>query len=285
MKYKGLLINTLVIIFGDLLLAAGIGVFILPFNIDNGGVSGISVILQKWFDPVLVITLLSWGLFLIGWVFLKEKFAIKTLFSATLYPLFLNLFYRSPLPNMVVNDINDPFLAAVLGSILVGVGLGLVYRVGGTTGGVDVISMLLYKYKGVKLSVSTFIVDILIVLAGMLTVSVGSALYGIVCVVLTSYLIEKVTVMGDSCFMMHIISKEYDAINEYIIKGLSRTCTILDVKGGYDKTEKKMIEVVFNDKEYYKIKYNIEKIDKEAFISIYKAINVYGKGFNTLVKK
>ena len=285
MKYKQRIINGLIITLGNVFLAIGIGLFILPFGIDNGGISGISVILQRFFDPVLVITVLNWILFFTGWIFLKKEFALKTLISVIVYPVILNFLYHSPLPELIKNEVNNPLLAAILGALAVGVGLGIVYRVGGSTGGVDVISVLLYRFKGIKISLSTFFVDFIIVTLGLFTVSIGSALYGIICVILTSYLIEVVTIMGNSSYMIHIVSKEYKLINEYIINDLSRGSTIIQVKGGFDNTDKQMIEVIISEKEFYKVKTAIEKIDKEAFVSVYKAVNVYGNGFQKLTKK
>lgn len=285
MKYKQKIINGLIIVLGNTLLAIGISLFILPFGIDSGGISGISVILQKFFDPVLVITILNWVLFFVGFIFLKKDFALKTLLSAIVYPIILNILYRTPLPEIIKQEVNDPLLASILGAICMGVGLGIVYRVGGSTGGVDVISVILHRFKGIKISLSTFVVDFIIVTLGMFTVSISSGLYGIICVILTSYLIELVTIMGNSSYMMHIVSKEYKAINEYFINELNTGSTIIEVKGGFDSLDKEMIEIVFNEKDYYKIKQNIEKIDKDAFISVYKAVNVYGRGFKKLTKK
>ena len=285
MLNKQKIINGLTIALGDTILAIGIGLFILPFGIDSGGISGISVVLERFFDPVVVITILNWLLFFVGWIFLKKDFALKTLLSAIVYPIVLNILYRSPLPDLIKSEMNDPLLAAILGAAATGIGLGIVYRLGGSTGGVDVISVILYKYKGVKISLSTFVVDFIIVSLGLFTVSINSGLYGIICVILTAYLIEVVTIRGNSSYMIHIVSNEYQAINEYIIKELNRGSTIIEVKGGLNNSEKMMIEVVINEKEYYKIKTSIEKIDKEAFISVYKAVNVYGNGFQTLTKK
>lgn len=283
MKKK--LLNGLVIILGDLLLAIGIALFILPYNIDNGGVTGISVIFKKYFDPAIFILILNWVLFFIGWIFLKKEFAIKTLLSTIVYPIFLNVLYHVSFVDVMKNDINDPLLAAILGSLFVGVGLGLVYKVGGSSGGLDVISVMLNKYKGIKISLSTFILDGIIVLFGTFTVSIASGLYGIIAIIIASYSIELVTIVGNSSYMMHIVSEKSEEINNYIINELSRGSTIIEIKGGMNLEKKTMIEVIFNEKEYYKIKHNIEKIDKEAFISVYKAINVYGNGFNKLANK
>ena len=180
---KKRIINSLVIILGDFLLAVGIGLFILPYNIDNGGVTGISVIFNKLFDPAIFISILNWILFFVGWIFLKKEFAVKTLLSTLVYPVFLNVLYHSSLAEVMKTDINDPLLAAILGSVLVGVGLGLVYKVGGSSGGLDVISVMLNKYKGIKISLSTFMLDSIIVLVGTFTVSIGAGLYGIIAII------------------------------------------------------------------------------------------------------
>ena len=285
MKYKEKILNSLIIVIGNSLLAIGVSLFILPFDIDNGGLSGISVIFRNIIDPALLILILNWILFFIGFIFLKKEFALKTLLSTIVYPLVVNVLYHSDIYEKVLLELNDPLLGAILGAILTGVGLGMVYRVGASTGGLDVISVILNKYKGIKVSLSTFIIDSIIVLIGVFTVSMNSSLYGIIAVIVTSYLIEAITIMGNSSYMMHIVSDKYKEINDYIINDLSRGSTILEVKGGINLDKKEMIEVIINEKEYYKIKHSIEKIDKNAFISVYKAVNVYGNGFNNLTKK
>ncbi len=282
---KERLINSLVIILGNTMLAIATSVFILPFNIDNGGLSGISVVLERWFNPAVVIFVLNWVLFFLGLIFLKKDFALKTLLSTIVYPLVVNLIYYTNLAGNVIKDLNDPLLASIMAAILIGTGLGLVYKVGGSTGGVDVISVMLHKYLGIKISHSTFIIDSIIVALGLFMVSVNSSLYGIICVIIASYLIEVITIKGNSSYMMHIVSDKMELINDYIINELERGSTIISAKGGIRKDEKEMIEVIFNEKEYYKIKHEIQKIDKDAFLSVYKAVNVYGNGFEMISRK
>ena len=116
-------------------------------------------------------------------------------------------------------------------------------------------------------------------------VSVNSSLYGIICVIVASYLIEIITIRGNSSYMMHIVSDKMELINDYIINDLERGSTIIAAKGGIHMDDKQMIEVIFNEKEYYKIKHEIQKIDKDAFLSVYKAVNVYGNGFEMINRK
>lgn len=281
-KHK--IFSFIMVIFGNTLLALGAALFILPFDIDNGGLTGISVILKEVFDPGILIFVLNWIIFFIGLIVLKKEFALKTLLSTIVYPLMLNLFLNTNLPQIITSEINDPLLAAVIGSGLVGIGLGIAYRAGASSGGFDIFFIILNKYKGIKISVSTFITDLIIVLTGLFTVSISSSLYGLICVVITSYLIEFITIRGNSSYMMHIVSEKIDLINEYIIKELQRGSTIIKVIGGINADKKEMIELIFNEKEYYTIKHNIKEIDTDAFISVYKAVNVYGKGFSEIAK-
>ena len=160
---KDKILNSLIIILGNTMLAIATSIFILPFSIDNGGLSGFSVILERWFDPAIVIFVLNWVLFAVGFIFLKKDFALKTLLSTIVYPLVVNLLHFTNSAQYIVKDLNDPLLASIIAAILVGVGLGLVYKVGGSTGGLDVISLILKKYYKIKLSISTFIIDTIII--------------------------------------------------------------------------------------------------------------------------
>jgi len=285
MKYKEKVKNSLIIILGSIIIAVSTALFVLPFEIDTGGLSGISVILKRYFDPAIFILIVNWILFFIGFIFLKKEFALKTLISTIVYPLALNLMYHSDLADIIIKDTPDPLLAAIFSGALYGLGMGLIFRVGGSSGGLDVISVLLNKYKGIKISTNTFIMDFIIVFVGLFTVSINASLYGVISIILTSYLIEVITIRRNSSYMMHIVSDKSKEINNYIINVLERGSTILQVRGGMNLDEKEMIEVIFNEKEYFNIKSNIEKIDKDAFISVYKAVNVYGNGFNRLSKK
>lgn len=276
------IINTLMTIVGNVLLAIGTALFILPFNIDNGGLTGIAIILQDFFDPGTLILILNWIIFFIGLIVLKKEFALKTLVATIVYPLVLNILIKTNISNTITSTV-DPLLAAIIGSGLIGLGLGIAYRAGASSGGFDIIFIILNKYKGIKISVATFITDFIIVSVGLFTVSLDSALYGIICVVITSYLIEYMMIRSNSSYMMHIISDKSKEINEYIINELKRGSTIIKVCGGINNEEKEMIELIFNEHEYYKVKQKIRNIDKDAFISVYKAVNVYGNGFNELV--
>lgn len=279
--------NLIIMIVGNLSLALGISLFILPHGIINGGTSGISLIVEALFgiDPAIIIFVLCWFLFFIGLIVLGKDFALKTLLSTFLYPGFVALFTNVDYFVNLSREIANPLLATLAGAVLVGFGMGMVYRNGGSTGGVDVINLMFKKYFGIKLSISTFVIDTIIITIGLISLSLESALYGILCVLLTSYVIERITISGTSSYMAHIISDKALEINEYLNKVLERGTTLIKASGGISGNEKTVIEVVFNEKEYYDIKKNIYLIDENAFLSIYKTINTYGNGFEEFIAR
>ena len=136
------IINILIIIIGNLSLALATSMFILPHNIVTGGTSGLSIVLDGFFDlnPQLIITITTWLLFFIGLVIIGKKFALRTLLSTFLYPGFVTLFSNLNYINDLSSEVTNPLLATLVGAILAGFGLGIVYRVGASTGGFDVIS-------------------------------------------------------------------------------------------------------------------------------------------------
>lgn len=277
--------NIAIIIIGNLSLSLGTSLFIFPNDIVNGGTSGLGVVLRGFFgiSPELVITVAVWFLFFVGLIVLGKDFALKTLISTILYPLFVNLFSSVPFFQDLANQITNPLLASLTGAVLAGFGLGIVYVVGASTGGFDVICLMLKKYFGVKLSLSTLIIDSIIIMLGLVSISFENALYGLLCVVLTSFIIERITISGTRSYMAHIVSDKLEEINDYLLNVLERGTTLIKAEGGLTRKEKMMIEVVFNEKEYYEIKKNIHLIDENAFMSVYKSINAYGNGFEQVV--
>ena len=149
---KRKVINLLLIILGNLSLAISTSLFILPHSIVNGGTSGISIITDALFgfNPELVILILCWSLFVVGWIFLGKQFALKTLLSTILYPILVNILGNVDYLTSVTSQVSDTLLATITGAILAGFGLGVCYRAGASTGGLDVVCLMLKKYFNIK---------------------------------------------------------------------------------------------------------------------------------------
>lgn len=279
--------NVSLIVLGNICLALGTSLFILPHGIINGGTSGISLIIEGFFNinPNLTISVLTWFLFFMGVITLGKAFTFKTLLSTVLYPILINTFTNLDVLVNLASEVTNTMLAAITGATLTGVGLGIVYREGASTGGVDVISLIMQKYFHVKLSVSTFAIDALIIILGLVSLSLENALYGLISVMIASYLIEKITISGTSSYMAHIVSDKWEEINEFILSKMERGTTLIKAEGGLTNESKMLIEVVFSEKEYYDMKKNVYSVDPSAFISVYKSVNTYGNGFEEVTLK
>ncbi len=287
--------NILLIIAGTLVLSFGTSVFILPFDLVTGGVSGISIVINKLipFEFItidMIITAVTWFLFALGWIFLGRSFAAKTFISAIVYPVgvflftklaspeFLNgFFYLRTYPNTDVSLI----LATLMGGAMVGSGCAITFVGGGSTGGVDVISFIICKiFKRAKSSVVFFVIDATIILCGMFAIgSFVLSLLGIISAFVSALMIEKVFIGSSKSFIAQIITDKYEIINREIIEKVDRGTTVIDITGGYSGQAKKMIMVSFTVNQYAEILNVIHRNDSSAFVTIHQAHEISGEGW------
>ena len=285
---------------GTGILAFGTAVFLVPYELVTGGVSGISIVLNAFFEDVFsmslgedfFITLLTWGLFALGWIFLGKNFAAKTLISTIFYPIMY--VWCSYLVDPELNVLhgyfiiqNSPYhdiavlLAATLGGACVGVGCAIAFKGGGSTGGVDVLALLASKmFKRIKSSHIIFAIDAIIVILGVFIIDdMVLSLLGIVSAFICALMIDKVFLGNDGAYIAQIVSQEYDIISKGIIKQLDRTATIVDVVGAYSKEPKKMLIVSFSMREYADLINIINHADPDAFLTISRAYKNHGEGW------
>lgn len=287
--------NMFLIIFGTAVLAFGTAIFIVPFNLVNGGVSGMAIVLEH-IIPIEVgvdfyITALTWILFILGLVVLGKGFAIKTLISTIFYPLMFSLFYNLVenqslggifvLQNSEYGDIAI-LLAAVFGGASVGAGCAITFIAGGSTGGVDVLSFLVCKiFKNLKSSHVIFAIDAGIVLLGVFVIGdIVVSLLGISSAFICALVIDRVF-FGSStaAYVAQIVSNKSEEISRGVIEQMDRTTTIVDVIGAYSKEPKKMIIVSFSIREYSDLMNIINREDPSAFMTIARAHENHGEGW------
>ena len=287
--------NILLIFFGTTILAFGTAVFIIPFNIVYGGVTGISIILESLFSsPYLTVDLfiavITWTLFFIGLFVLGRSFALKTLISTIIYPILISLFTILTRENVLsgffrlqdsYNSEISLLLAALFGSVLVGVGCALTFLGGGSTGGIDIVAFMFCKYfKGAKSSYVIFVLDAIIIgFAMFVQKNLVLSLLGIVSAFITALVIDKLFLGENDAFTVQIISKKCREINSAIIEKLGRTTTYFNVTGGYQQDQKQMLTVSFSRVQYVDIVRLVSQIDKSAFIMVHKAHEIRGNGW------
>jgi uncharacterized membrane-anchored protein YitT (DUF2179 family) len=286
--------NLILVIFGTAVLAFGTAVFIVPFDLVTGGVSGLAIVLEKIVPFALsidfYITALTWILFFLGLIFLGRGFAIKTLLSTVFYPVLFTLFYNLVenqsfggllvLQNSEYNEI-AVLLAAVFGGALVGAGCAITFVAGGSTGGVDVLAFLICKvFKRVKSSYVIFGVDAAIVVCGVFIINdLVLSMLGICSALVCAAVIDRVFLGSSSAYVAQIISNNSDEISSGVIEKLDRTTTIVDVKGAYSGEAKKLIIVSFSMREYSDLMNIINHADPRAFMMISKAHENHGEGW------
>ncbi len=177
--------NTMMIVIANALLAFASALFFVPMNIVNGGMNGLSLVFLSWFNmPVDVTTaILAWSLFLVGLVFLGKTFTAQTFLSTLLYPIFFFILVRYVDPNWIgfsPEEETHRLLASIFGGALVGLGMGLSFLAGGSTGGFDVVMMIGQRFYEWKASVTSFVLDVIIIGLGMFTFGIVIGLYGVI---------------------------------------------------------------------------------------------------------
>ncbi len=286
--------NIFLVIFGTGVLAFGTAVFIVPFDLVTGGISGLAIVLEKIIPVTLsidfYITVLTWTLFFMGLIFLGKSFAAKTLISSVFYPILFSISYKLVDPDVLgglfylrgseYHDISV-LLAAIFGGVCVGAGCAITFIAGGSTGGVDIIAFLLCKmFKKLKSSTVIFLVDATIVVLGVFIINdIVLSLLGMVSAFVCAAVIDKVFLGNSQAYVAQIVSNKSDEISRGVIERLDRTTTIVDVTGGYSKEAKKMTIVSFSIREYSELMNIINREDPHAFLTISHAHEINGEGW------
>ena len=287
--------NIFLVIAGTLILSLGTAVFVIPFNMIMGGVSGLSIVIKQFlpWDFITVdilITILTWVLFFVGFVTLGKSFAAKTLVSTIIYPVGTSLFLKLVDPNVLNGFFYlqgseytqvSLILAATVGGALVGTGCAMAFLGGGSTGGVDIIALILCKvFKKLKGSVAFFMIDATIITLGVFAINnMVISLLGIVSVIISSTVVDKVFLGGSKAFVAHIVTDKYNELSEAVISRLNRTTTVFDATGGYSKEPKKIVMVSFTMRQYAELVGIVNSLDKSAFITINRAHEINGEGW------
>ncbi len=313
--------NLLLILIGAVLVAFGDSFFILPMNIISGGVASISMLIHKipGFSVISLNTyvlIVTWAFFFLGLIFLGLKYSLHTLIYTIFYPLAVMLFTYI-INNVVVDGIrifditqlgkdivisngtipfegNEDsvlllayFVSGILGGLLTGSGIGLTLAGGGSSGGTDVINLLANKYLHIKVGLSSFIVDAVLIVAGFFTngYNLLPSLVGLITALLCSIMLDKVFLGNNQYYLAMVISKKWPEINAFINENLGRGTTLLKAQGGYTKNDTVVLEVCFDRVDYNIIRESINAIDPNAFVTVMQTKEILGYGFSRATPK
>ncbi len=264
------------LILGTFLIAVSFNCFFLPNDIVFGGVSGIAIILNHFLgiEPSLIITILSILLLIISYFFLGKEKTFNSILGSLLYPIFVKL--TANFSSFLHFDKTDLLLILIFASILYGIGTGLVFRAGYTTGGTDILNQIVSKYAKMSLGKALIFSDGIILAAGIFVFGPTKFLYAVIVLYITSVLTDKVVLGISDSKAFYIISAEEKGVKDYILKHLDHTVTIIEGVGGYTKKKQHIIMCIIPTKEYFKLKEAILEIDKDAFFIVTDAYEVLG---------
>lgn len=279
-------LNYSLILFGSFILASGFVLFITPYKIIPGGVYGISIVLHYLIDTPVGMTALAFDipLTIIGIKVLGPRFGVKTVVGFVLTAFFvdgLTYFWgEAPLVE------GDALLSSIFGGVFVGLGLGLIFKAKATSGGSDIIAMIIGKYTKIPLGQLMIYVDSVIVLVGLIAFRDWKIpLYSLIVIFITGKVIDVVLEGISYDKTLFIISDKYEEIRNKIINDLNRGGTYIHGNGMYNNAEKTLIFAVVNRRELAMLQDFINKIDPKAFMTVINANEIIGNGFKSLKDK
>jgi uncharacterized membrane-anchored protein YitT (DUF2179 family) len=274
-----MLIDIIIIIFGNFLYAAGVVFFIIPAGLITGGTTGIAISVNHFTGLPVPYFVFSFNIlmFLLGLIVLGKKFAFTTLISTFCYPFALGLLQKIAL-NYFVTD--DMFLCTLFGGICIGASIALVIRAGASTGGMDIPPLILNKYLSIPVSLSLYIADCVILVFQAIFCDTEKILYGIVLVLTYTIILDKLLMLGTSKMQLKVVSAKAIKIKEAIISEIDRGVTLIHGTTGYLEKETDILLSVVSNRELYKVEKLVHEIDEDAFVMISRVNEVRGRGFS-----
>lgn len=276
-KHKTTFTEVLLIGLGVLMVASGIHFFLVPSNLSTGGASGLAVVLSHYIplDYGPIFALLNIILFAVGFMIIGKEFGIKTvLVTAALSGAVWLMEYFLPVTNPLTDDL---LLNTIIGTMLQGVGVGIVLNQYTSTGGTDIIAKILQKFSGLDLGAGCLITDALIVLAAANAFGIEIFLYSVIGIIVNSVMVS-VTISGmNTSRFVFINSLKHKEISDYIVNELDRTANLIPYVGAYSKKENTLIVTCISNREYMKLKEYIYSIDNHAFVIVSSASEILGE--------
>jgi uncharacterized membrane-anchored protein YitT (DUF2179 family) len=267
--------NIIIIIIGSGIMGFGVNYFNIANRLAEGGVTGITILLKYIFDwdPGITNFLINIPLLAIGWKVLGRTTLVYTIVGTIALSFFLSVFspFRYPM--------EDTLLAALYAGVTVGLGLGLVFWAGGTTGGVDIIARLGQKYKGWSIGRTIFAFDFFIILFSLVYLRLELAMYTLVAVYVSARVIDFVQEGAYSGKAVMIISDLNREISRKIASEIGRGTTLLQAQGGYTELNREVLYCVVGRNQLVRIKNLIHEMDPHAFVIVNDVHEVYGEGF------
>ena len=266
------------VLVGNAILAFTVAAFIVPHGVIMGGATGIGLTIAHYVpvDLSIIIFIVNSILFVLGAAVLGKKFAVATIASTFIYPTFLSIVQKIP----GIDGLTDNLMLATLyAGALLGVGIGLIVRVGSSTGGTDIVALVLNKWFHIPVAGLLYVIDFLVLGGQVFFSDTEQIMYGVLMLVLETAILNKVMLLGQSQIQLFIISEEYEHIREKMLKELDAGVTMVHIETGYGQENRKGVLCVIPNLKLYSVKELVQAIDPKAFITITQINEVRGRGF------
>lgn len=277
MKQKRYL-SLLTVILGNLLYTLTVKLFLLPANLISCGTTGLALVANHFLNIPMTgfILFFNMAMLAVGWMILGRKFAMTTVLSSILYPLFLEVLNRM-LGDVAITD--NIMLNVLFAGIGLGGSLGIVIRSGASTGGMDIPPLVLKKFFHIPVSASLWVFDFCIMLSQAAFHPLEDLLYGVLLLIVISIALNKVMLLGTSRTEVKIVSTRSDEIRQAILSRVDRGVTILHGQGGFGRQDTEVILSVVSNYELPRVQQLARAIDPDCFMIISQVTEVWGRGF------
>ena len=279
---KSKLKNFSLLTISTLIMAVGIYFFKFANNFTFGGITGIAVLVAKFLpisasDFSFVVNIL---LLIIGWIVLGKSFAEKTAYSTILLSVSLSLLERIyPMSHPLTNE---PLLELIFAILLPALGSAILFNIGASSGGTDVIAMILKKYTSVDIGKGLMISDLIFTLAGFLVFNVKTGLYSLFGLIMRSALIDNFIESFNRSKYFHVVTSNATCICDFIQNDLQRGATIVNATGAFTGDDKYIILTVLSPSQAVKLRNFIKEHDPKAFLLVSNTSEIIGKGFHSV---
>lgn len=278
------LANFVILVFGNALYAFSVAAFIMPTGIVVGGVTGFSIFLEKFIpaswpiEVAYIVFVINAGLFILGAIVLGKRFAITTAASTVLYPFFLGLFEKIFAKSAIIP--NDLILNAAVAGLLIGCAIGMVARTGASTGGMDIPPLVINKLTGAPVGTTLLCFDVVIIATQLIKSDLTHVLYGVVMIVINSFVINQVMIMGNEKIQISVISNNMEEVRAAILTDMHRGITLISSRKGLTGEPCEMVMTIISTRQLARAKRLILDVDPTAFMIVTRVSEVNGNGFS-----
>lgn len=272
--------NYLLITIGVLIVAFGICFFLIPADLATGGITGLAMVINEVAPAISIgqiLLILNIVLFIVGFLTIGKAFGAKTIYASFL--LSGIIYVMDEFIKIDAPLVDDLFVNLIVGILIQGIGLGIVFNQDASTGGTDIIAKVLNKFFHFEIGKALLMADFVVVSLAAYSFGIELAIYAFLGIVMNGFIIDTAIEGFNLKVSVSIISKKTDDIQKFIVDVLERGATIYTAKGAYTMVDKEIVTSVMDKKEFIKLKTYIKEIDPDAFVMISNVREVLGEGF------